>query len=214
MHCLFIKGVAAIGLALPGAIAAAAPMGYQGSTMAMGDFGHNWRELYVNHAISARDALGVSETWMRSDDERTTRSVTELAYTRLLRRWNLPHAQGNLWFLGGVGAVRTDGHSQAMVTPGIQADYETRRIYLLAMHRLYRASGMRHDYSALRAGFSFYETGYDETQPWLVLEARRMRALSDRVEVTPMLRLVNKGYFLEAGINRERQARFNFMLIF
>jgi hypothetical protein len=40
-----------------------------------------------------------------------------------------------------------------------------------------------------------------------------MRGLSARTEVTPMLRLVNKGWFVEAGVNQERQARFNFMYI-
>jgi hypothetical protein len=47
-----------------------------------------------------------------------------------------------------------------------------------------------------------------------VIEARRMRNLSDKTEITPMLRLVNKGYFIEAGVNNSRQARLNFMYIF
>lgn len=80
--------------------------------------------------------------------------------------------------------------------------------------RLYRANGINHDYGAVRAGFSFYETHYDETQPWFILEARRMRDLSDQLELTPMLRLINKGYFIEGGVNNSRQIRFNFMYIF
>jgi hypothetical protein len=79
---------------------------------------------------------------------------------------------------------------------------------------LYRATGINHDYCAVRAGFSFYETDYDETQPWLIVEARRMRGLSDSTEITPMLRLINKRYFVEVGVNQMKQARFNFMYIF
>ena len=41
-----------------------------------------------------------------------------------------------------------------------------------------------------------------------------MRGLSDKLEITPMLRLINKGYFIEAGVNNSRQWRFNFMYIF
>jgi hypothetical protein len=41
-----------------------------------------------------------------------------------------------------------------------------------------------------------------------------MRGLSEKLEVTPMLRLINKGYFVEAGVNNSRQLRFNFMYIF
>jgi hypothetical protein len=83
-----------------------------------------------------------------------------------------------------------------------------------AAGRLYRAGGVNHDYGAVRAGFSFYETEYEQTQPWLIVEARRMRDLSDKLEITPMLRLINKGYFVEAGVNNSRQWRVNFMHIF
>lgn len=202
---------AALAPALP---AFAAPMGFQGSSMAMGDFGPNWRELYVNHALTPRDAIGASSTWMRSDDNAVTRRVDELTYTRLLKRWNSRDAQANLWFMGGVGAMHADGRTIAAATPGVQADYETTRVYLSANARLYRASGINHDYGALRAGFSFYEAAYEQTQPWFIVEARRMRGLSERTEVTPMLRLINKSFFVEAGMSTSGDARLNFMYIF
>jgi hypothetical protein len=202
---------ALLAAALP---AAAAPMGFQGSTMAMGDFGPNWREQYINYALTPRDAIGISATWMRSDDHTLTRQVDELTYTRLLKRWNMKDAQANVWFLGGVGQLHGDGQHRAMATPGVQIDYETTRVYLGATGRLYRAEGVNNDFASARAGFSFYEAEYEQTQPWLIVEARRMRGLSERTEITPMLRFINKNYFVEAGINTMRQARFNYMYIF
>jgi hypothetical protein len=47
-----------------------------------------------------------------------------------------------------------------------------------------------------------------------VLEARNMNGLSDKIEVTPMLRLINKRFFVEAGMNTDYKPRFNFMVIF
>jgi hypothetical protein len=195
----------------------AGPMGFEGSWMTMGDLGVNWRETFINYAITPRDAFGISNTYMRSDDKTQTRDLLELTYTRLVHRWNMPNAQANIWFVGGIGALKTDGptaKTTAMVSPGIQLDYETPRIYLAAIQRLYRAAHIQHDYSMLRAGFSFYETDYDETQPWLIVEARRMQNLSDETEITPMLRLINKNYFIEAGVSNTHQLRFNFMYIF
>ena len=196
--------------------ARAGPMGFDGSQMAMGDFGPNWREAWVNHAYTPRDAIGIGGLFMRSDDERMTRDVAELTYTRLMARWNLPHAQANAWLWVGAGGIRGNGYAgtRTLLAPGIQLDYETTRVYVAAFGRLYRAEGLRHDYAAVRAGFSFYEAAYEETQPWLIVEARHMRGLSERVEITPMLRLIDKGYFVEAGLNTEKQARFNFMYIF
>jgi len=200
-------------LSLP---AHSAPMGFKESWMAMGDLSPNWREGFVNYAFTARDALGPALLYMRSDDKTQTREVAELTYTRLLKRWNLPHAQANVWFIGGIGAVRGNDFSgnRAMATPGIQVDYETTRVYASAFARLYRAEGVNHDYASARLGFSFYETDYDEVQPWLVVEARRMRGLSDKMEITPMLRLIHNRYFVEAGVNNSRQLRFNFMYTF
>jgi hypothetical protein len=208
--------LAAVLLVAPTLAAQAGPMGFKDSTMAMGDLGANWREAWVNHAITPRDAWGAGGIWMRSDDKRLTREFAEVNYTRLVRRWNAPHSQANLWFVGGVGPVRGNDFSgtRTMLAPGVSADWETTRLYVSATARLYRAEGIRHDYAALRAGFSFYEVDYDQTQPWLVVEARRMRGLSEETEITPMLRLIHNRYFVELGMNQMKQGRFNFMYIF
>lgn len=208
----------ALALALAGcaAGAAAGPMGFKDSWMAMGDFGPNWRESWVNYAVTARDAMGVGGVYMRSDDKSTSRTLEEVSYTRLVKRWNLPHAQANVWFLAGAGLMQGDDFSgsKLALAPGVQVDYETTRIYLAATGRLYRAKDINHDFGSVRVGFSFYEVDYDEIQPWLILEVRRMRGLSDEAEVTPMLRLIHNRYFVELGVNNAKQARMNFMYIF
>ena len=209
-------------LASISSLAIAGPMGFKDSFMAMGDFNNNWRELFINYAITPRDAVGISATYMRSDDKNKTRTLEEIAYTRLIKRWNLPNSQANLWFIGGIGALQgqdeqtpnDDNFDNIMVTPGFQFDYETTRVYLAANHRLYRANDINHDFTSVRAGFSFYETEYDKTQPWFILEARNMNGLSEKIEITPMLRLINKSFFVEAGVNNSREPRFNFMYIF
>ncbi|MBI2768154.1 MAG: hypothetical protein HYX47_00895 [Burkholderiales bacterium] len=212
----FAKLAAALLLAACVPLAQAGPMGFKDSVMAMGDFGPNWREGWANYAFTPRDAVGAGGVWMRSDDKRITREFAEVNYTRLVKRWNAEHSQGNLWFVLGAGPLRGTGldGTRTMLAPGISADWETTRLYFSAAARLYRASGVNHDYASLRAGFSFYEVDYDEVQPWFILEARRMRGLSDRTEITPMLRVVQNRYFVEAGVNNSRQARLNFMYIF
>ncbi len=205
-----------ITMVLSAGAAVAAPMGFKDSVMSMGDFGPGWRESWVNYAFTARDAIGAGGLYMRSDDETRTRTLGEVNYTRLLRRWNLEDAQANVWLFAGVGEVRGNDFagSKLLLAPGVQVDYETTRVYLAATARLYRAANLNHDFASVRAGFSFYEVDYDEVQPWLVLEARRMRGLSDKAEITPMLRLIHNRFFVELGVNKARQARANFMYIF
>ncbi|CAH0352839.1 hypothetical protein [Aquabacterium sp. CECT 9606] len=205
----------AAGIAVSSA-AQSAPMGFKDSAMAMGDFSPNWRESWVNYALTARDAVGAGGLYMRSDDKSKTRTLAEVNYTRLVTRWNLPHAQANVWFFAGAGAIQGNDFSGSKLAwaPGLQVDYETTRVYVAATGRLYRASGLNHDFASVRAGFSFYEVDYDEIQPWFIVEARRMRGLSDKTEVTPMLRLIHNRYFVELGVNNSKQARANFMYIF
>ena len=206
----------AVVAAVLGASAHAGPMGFNGGTMAMGDFSPNWQEAWVNYAITPRDALGAGVVVMRSDDKRLTRNFTELTYTRLLHRINGEHSQANFWLVGGAGRVTGNDFSgsKTMLAPGVMVDYETTRLYTSASYRLYRGKGMGHDFVSARAGFSFYEVDYDEIQPWLIVEARRMRGLSEQTEITPMLRLIHNRYFVEFGVNNMKQGRFNFMYIF
>lgn len=194
----------------------AGPMGFKDSVMSMGDFNANWREGFANYAVTPRDAVGVEALWMRSDDKQRLRELKEITYTRLLSRWNMPEAQANIWLVAGGGIVTGNdfADTRTMITPGLQLDYETTRVYLASNARLYRAKNLNHDYASIRAGFSFYEVDYDQTQPWLILEARRMGGLSDKTEVTPLLRLIHNRYFVELGVNNSQQARFNFMYIF
>lgn len=194
----------------------AGPMGFKESYMSMGDFSTNWREGFVNYALTSRDAIGSEAVYMRSDDKTLTREAAGLFYTRLAKRWNMPEAQANLWLVGGLSAVKGNdfADTRTMFSPGVQFDYETTRVYLAATGRLFRAKNINHDYASVRAGFSFYEVDYDEVQPWFILEARRMRGLSEKTEITPMLRLIHNRYFIEAGVSTDKQARFNFMYIF
>ncbi len=211
----FWKGFAALAslVALPGLCG---PMGFKDSWMAMGDVSPNWKEVGANYASTPRDAVGASALYMRSDDTTKTRQLAEATYTRLVQRWNMPAAQANIWFTGGLGTITGNDFQgpKAVASPGVQVDYETTRVYASASARLYRAKGVNHDFASTRVGFSFYEVDYDQAQPWLVLEVRRMRGLSDKTEVTPMLRLIHNRYFIEFGVNNTSQARANFMFIF
>ena len=197
----------------------AAPMGFEGSTMTMGDFNQNWREVGFNYAITSRDALGLTHLEFRSDDHKDKREVDTLNYTRLLSRWNLTDAQSNLWLFMGLGEIRgsidnQNIDSKVIASPGFQFDYETRRVYFATTHKLYRASNLNHDTTSIRAGFSFYEADYDQTQPWFILETKYTNQISDKIEVIPMLRLINKNIFVEGGVNNSGQPRLNLMYTF
>lgn len=195
----------------------AALMGFEGSFMLMTEIGEYNQEVMVNYAPSSRYALGV-EVMRMSPRGRDATTMTGINYTGLLKRWNRPSAQANLWFMGSVGEA-TGEFNGFSYSPSVQFDIETTRVYFLAKTRLIRAPGMNNDVAAIQAGFSFYEAGFDETQPWFVVEAKTTKNFSPGMQVTPALRLINKHYFLELGVTNpfdkgERAPRLNLMLIY
>ncbi len=192
----------------------AAPMSFKDSAMLMGDLSGNWQELQSNYAFTTRDAIGGSITRMRSDDGRPEERLIQAEYTRRLMRWNQPDSQSNLWLISGIGQWQDAHRTHPMLTPGIQADYETTRVYASALARLYRADGVQRDVVSSRFGVSFFEAAYEDTQPWVVLEVRRMHDVSARIEATPMLRLVNRRFFAELGMSQSAHLRANFMYTF
>jgi len=119
----------------------AAPLGYKNSWMVMGDFSKIYQELSVNYSTTANDAFGVSVSAMQTDDSVSKQQNAEAVYTRKVARWNLPNAQANIWFIGGLGSItgNTFGGSKAMASPGLQVDYETTRFYSMASARVYAA---------------------------------------------------------------------------
>jgi len=196
--------------------AKAAPMGFKDSWMTMGDFSKTFREQTLNYAFTPRDAIGVTSLYMQTNNYSQSQLNNELTYTRLVKRWNMPEAQANIWFIGGVGETTGNyfGGTKATASPGIQADYETTRVYASANARIYIADGITNNVVSARTGFSFYEANYDETQPWLILEARRLSMVSTQYEVTPMLRLIHNRFFVEAGANLHGQPRLSFMYVY
>lgn len=197
------------------AAASALPMGSEDSWMVMADGAADERSLAVNFALTRHDALGAAVGQWRNDAD-ARREFAAVSYTRLLHRWNLPHAQANLWFVGLAGSVRPGevGRTRSLWSPAILADFETTRVYAAAGVATRRAGAVREDSAYLRAGFSFYEAEYEEPQPWLIAEAKTTRndGASRKESAALWLRVIHKRYFVELGADNDGRARWGLML--
>jgi hypothetical protein len=215
MRRLWITAIAT----LTASAAHALPMGSVDTWMVMGDFAARSSELAANRALTPRDAVGVVAGRWRAEPEAggRAREFGGLTYTRLVQRWNLPHAQANLWFVGAAGGLRAEGAgsgTRPMGAAAVMADYETTRVYFGGTLKTMRSSPAKQDTLYARAGFSFYEAEYNEIQPWLIGEAKRQRDGIAKTETAAWLRLIHKRYFVELGADDEGRARFNFMFNF
>jgi hypothetical protein len=197
--------------------ASALPMGHYESWMLMLDSTPSMRSLAANYAVAQTWAPGaVLRRWEEpaAHGASLSRESTGLSLTHRLHRWNLPHAQANLWLLGDAGHLRrAGGHGQTASSSGygaieFMADYETTRVYFGGSVRALRGEdSLRHDVARARTGFSFWEAEYEGIQPWLLIEAKRTRysagSMQEGTLLTPMLRFIHRRWFIELGVNSE-----------
>jgi hypothetical protein len=201
-------------------------VGFADSVMTMGELSRDWKEADLMYSFTARDAIAVGVIDASIDSPRgiKTYRIASAHYNRLLQRWNLPDSQANLYVQLGPGAARgnhIDG-TETLLLPGVQFDYETRRVYFAVKGHLYKGESFTGNTRSLSAGFSFYATEYDQVQPWLIVEARRMggafKSTGIDTEITPYLRLIHRRLFVEAGLTldkpSDKQFRLNFRYTF
>ena len=193
-----------------------APMSYKGSNTTMIDFSKHYSKIDSGYALTAKDTLGLK--LFRAKGEGYELQGEEFYYLRRLGRINDIKAQSNLWLFLSTGMIdikkNNANDDEFYLSPALQADYETRRIYVMGSYQLMRPAGYNFDTSKMKAGFSFYKTSYEETQPWFILELSHTNRLSAKLEVIPTLRLINKALYFEAGISTEGDPKLHLMYTF
>jgi hypothetical protein len=199
---IFYKG---FGLFLLMNSAYALPVGFKDSWMTMGEIGRDYSEANLIYTFTPTTSAGaglVGLKYQHASGQTRRIEMIDAHLNHRLIRWNFPEAQANIYLQMGLGQAQSNffSGSQTVVQPGVQLDYETRRVYAaLKWHGNY-AKDVDYTRYSLSSGFSFYKTEYDEWQPWVILEASRKGGdLKDATEITPYLRFIHKTLFIEAG---------------
>jgi hypothetical protein len=196
--------------------ALAHPVSFPGNLMAMGEADRNWKDFNAWYTFAPRHAAGPGYLEIRSDDGSRKREIPNVHYNLRAARWNWPDAQANIYLQAGLGEARGNDFagSETVLLPGLQADYETRRVYVAYRWHAARGGPVSHTFNTAQAGFSFYAVDYDDWQPWFILDLRKTSNLGMDTEVTPTLRLIHKSLFVEAGAVDGKRLRLNLMVNF
>ena len=210
-----------LALALPG-LAAAKPIAFADGWTVMAEYGTNtMREAQVFYAPAYWWSGGLAATKLIADDKSFEREMAGVQANYLVKRWNLPAAQGNVFAWAGLASARgydTGGTFSGVATAryGAQADYETRRIYMSAKTDWSQSSRFTHGVSTVQLGVAPFEHDYEDLAVWFVVQARRYTGgiLPNETEVIPMLRLFKGNFWIEGGVDRERRLQLMVMMNF
>jgi hypothetical protein len=194
----------------------AAPMSFKGSITSMANISESYSSVESSYAITSKDSFGIRA--YESQGSGYQLRSGGIFHLRKLMRINTINTQTNLWLLTGAGTMNVKKNSQekdhSYLSPTLQLDYETKRVYGLISHQVLRVGHENFDTTKIEGGFSFYETGYNETQPWLILKTKNTNTVFNKIEYTPTLRLINKTIFMDAGVTTDGDPSIHLMYTF
>lgn len=193
----------ALALGLMTTPALAKPIAYADGWTLMGEYGAGtMNEVQLFYAPTYRYSLGGGWIEFKQDDERFERRVVYARANALVKRWNLPQAQGNVFAWAGAGRATGTDFERTVTSgnAGFQADYETRRVYASARSDYHHNAEFTHRIDTVQLGWAPYAHDYDTVAAWIVVQARHYTGdIYDGVEPALLLRLFKGPVWLELG---------------
>ncbi len=190
------------------------PVIYQGgwalSSSNMPDYSNN----YLMYSPSNRYSVGIDH-WRFSQEAANTEAAL-LKINHLLWRDNGENHQANIYLHGGGGVVDQEWGSpgtHGMYMLGLEADWETRRLYTAIKHYEFHAPGKLDMFTTqARVGFSPYEADFKSLQTWFMLQGMIIDEVQEKVMITPMVRFFYNNVLWEMGSSTRGDWMLNLMV--
>ncbi len=212
-----LYGVAAL-LLLAASAPQAKPIAFQGGHTLMFEYGgETMQEAQYFYAPRYWYSLGGGHLRLEAEDGSFDRDISYLRGNLLVKRWNLPRAQANVFAWGGLGsaAVSETRDRDTAYNLGAQADYETLRFYSSLRSDWHRSSDFDHRIDTLQLGWAPYPHDYTRLATWVLVQARQYTGgLYDGVETAVLLRFFKGNTWVEAGVTNDGQLQAMLMFNF
>jgi hypothetical protein len=193
-------------------VAMAKPLSYVGGTMVMQENDETGHTLSIDYTFDPHFALGLYSKYEINQDE-FWMAGPQLNW--LLKRWNLPEGQGNIFAMSGGGQARQGNRSEPAAWFTLLGDYETRRVYFSYESRFVYARDIEKSaWQRAYAGFAPYLADYEQLNTWLLLRLDHHPAKHDHFVVTPVIRFFYKTIWLEAGYSSNNHVMVNWTVQF
>lgn len=195
--------------------AEARPVSYPGGWTVMQKNDHDKNSLHFHYSPTAKESFGYRGEILRESQTQ----FHALAYTRLLKRWNMPAAQANTYLKVNTGVAEKDEEIKAAASIGFAADYETQRIFFSYENRYLAVDdfdgvdvgGFTQNF---RVGIAPYIGGYDDLQTWLMFEVEHSPESEDHYITMPIVRFFYREYMAEIGVSDQKDVLFNWIVRF
>ena len=194
------------------ASAAAHPVAFEGAYQLMLGSSGSVQNLEFYRSYSAKAAWGFHSMRFEGDQDEI---FAGLQHNWLLKRWNLPSAQANVYAGLGAGLAGEVGDGASPAGIGFfRADYETRRVYTAFDAKLIESADVSRGVFSVAVGIAPYKAEFDELNTWLILQVEHVTDMEDKLDIIPKVRFFKGPYFLELGSTLSSKPVVNFMIHF
>ena len=108
----------------PALVSEAKPLSYVGGTMVMQENDETGHTVSLDYTFIPTNAFGF---YVKQEESGKEILMVTPEFNTLLKRWNLPDGQGNIFNMTGAGLARYQGNNQPCLWTAFLADYESRR---------------------------------------------------------------------------------------
>src|ERR1041384_6728689 len=104
----------------------AKPLSYVGGTMVMQENDETGHTLALDYTFTPTNAFGF---YIKQEENGKDILMLTPEFNTLLKRWNLPNGQGNIFNMSGAGLALDGDEQQPALWTAFLADYESRRFF-------------------------------------------------------------------------------------
>lgn len=194
----------------------AKPIAFQDGTTLMYEFGGGtMQEAQAFYAPRYWWSLGGGYVRLDEEDDKFSREIAYARANLLVKRWNLPAAQANIFAWGGVGSARgSDFEGRETATnAGFQMDAESLRWYASLKSDFQHSRAFAHRIDTLQLGIAPYRHDYQRLATWILVQGRYYTGdLYDGVEPALLLRFFRGPVWFEVGATADGELQSMLMI--
>lgn len=177
-----------------------------------------WNQSFMSDdwiTYSFRPDMAIAARHMRFDMPEGRSHFFAPQFDYLVKRWNYPNSQANIYAYGAYGAMKFQNETMGSGLAGIEADAESRSLFVMGKYeRMWAKMGPRFYHVEARLGAAPYEAEFNEVASWFMLQYQYHPMLVRKHAVTPLVRLFYRSVLVESGVSTNGDFMLNFMFHF
>lgn len=189
-------------------ISHARPVSYPGGWTVMEMLDKDEASLHIHYSPTATYSVGGKAIHFRESDMK----MGAIQVNNLVKRWNMPAAQANIYIKSALGVADLDGSQSLSGFTGVSMDIEDRRFFASYENRFLSAGRFDKSFKeSVRLGVAPYVAEYGALHTWAMVQVDHTPGEENMLDVKPLLRFFKGPSLLEVGSSLNGGMTVNFV---